>query len=43
LQGASSGSVAYLATEPGKLALQLDCSLVENLSDLIAQLYERFN
>jgi hypothetical protein len=37
-QGASSASVAYLATQPRKLALQLSRSLVENFSNLVTQL-----
>jgi hypothetical protein len=42
-QGASSASLPNLATELRKLALQLSRSLVENLSNLVAQLYERFD
>jgi hypothetical protein len=41
--GASSAPLADLATQPRKLALQLNGSLVENLSDLVTQLYERFH
>jgi hypothetical protein len=36
--GASSAPVAYLATQPGKLALQLNRPLVENLSNIVTQL-----
>src|SRR5262249_15331279 len=42
-QGASPASVPDLASQPRKLALQLDCSLVENISDLVAKIQKRFH